>query len=312
MIVNQANLRELTIGYSAAFNKSLTETDSDYQKIATVIPSSTAENSYKWLGQMPGLREWVGEKEIQHIESYGYTIRNKKFERTLGVPRDDIEDDQYGIYTPMFSQMGEDAAMHPDSLCFGLMANGFAEKCYDGKAFFAADHPSGEKVFSNMTDEALGFESYMEGRKAIMSITGDKGKSLKLVPDLLVVSPANEMMGRKILEADQINGTTNILKGTAKLLVTTELAGEHEKKWFLLCTGRFLKPIIYQVRKKIKFVQLTKDDDMNVFLRDEFLYSAEGRSNAGFGFWQMAYGSTGTKEDTTGPSDTNSDDEAKG
>lgn len=138
-------------------------------------------------------------------------------------------------------------------------------------------------------------ESYMEGRSSIMSIKGDKGKSLKLVPDLLVVPPALEETARLILEADQIDGTTNVLKGTAKLHVEPALA-EHPEYWFLLCTNRFLKPFIYQLRKKIKFTSLTRDTDENVFMLDEYLYGADGRSNAGYGFWQMAYGSTGEVE----------------
>lgn len=300
MIINQGNLRALTVGYSTAFNKSLAETVSEYQKIATVIPSSTAENSYKWLGQMPSLREWIGEREIQHLDSYGYTIRNKKFEKTLAVPRDDIEDDQYAIYTPFFSQMGEEAATHPDDLCFGLLAQGFTEKCYDGKAFFASDHPSGDKTFSNVGKKKLDRDSYVEARTAMMSVAGDKGKSLRIVPDLLVVSPKNEMAARHILEADRVDGTSNVLKGTADILVTPQLAGKNEEKWFLLCTKRFLKPLIYQMRKPLKLVQLTKEDDINVFMRDEYLYGVDGRSNAGFGFWQMAYGSDGTAEAVNG------------
>lgn len=102
----------------------------------------------------------------------------------------------------------------------------------------------------------------MEGRSSIMSIKGDKGKSLKLVPDLLVVPPALEETARLILEADQIDGTTNVLKGTAKLHVEPALA-EHPEYWFLLCTNRFLKPFIYQLRKKIKFTSLTRDTDEN-------------------------------------------------
>lgn len=86
--------------------------------------------------------------------------------------------------------------------------------------------------------------------------------------------------------------SANVLKGTAKLHVEPALA-EHPEYWFLLCTNRFLKPFIYQLRKKIKFTSLTRDTDENVFMLDEYLYGADGRSNAGYGFWQMAYGSTG-------------------
>lgn len=295
MIVNQANLHGLSVGYSTAFNKSFADTQSNYQKVATVVPSATGEQDYKWLGQMPGMREWVGEREIQALAAYDYLIKNKKFEMTIGVPRDDIEDDKYGVYTAFFSNMGEAAALHPDDLVFTAMMAGFAEKCYDGLSFFNTAHKIGNETYSNCSNKKLTRDSYMEARSSIMSIKGDKGKSLKLVPDLLVVPPALEEVGRLILEADQIEGTTNVLKGTAKLHVEPMLA-EHPAYWFLLCTNRFLKPFIYQLRKKIKFVSLTKDTDENVFMLDKFLYGADGRSNAGYGFWQMAYGSTGEEE----------------
>lgn len=103
MIVNQANLHGLTVGYSTAFNKSFDTTQSNYQKVATVVPSTTGEQDYKWLGQMPGMREWIGEREVQALAAYDYLIKNKKFEMTIGVPRDDIEDDKYGVYTPLFT-----------------------------------------------------------------------------------------------------------------------------------------------------------------------------------------------------------------
>lgn len=292
MIVNQANLHGLAVSYSTAYNKSFEATQSNYQKIATTVPSTTGEQDYKWLGQMPRMKEWIGEREVQSLAAYDYSIKNKPFEMTIGVPRDDIEDDKYGVYTPLFSNMGEAAALHPDELTFDALMNGFTAKCYDGKAFFAADHKMGGVTYSNLGTQELSMESYKAARASIMSIRGDKGKSLKLVPDLLVVSPAKEEEARTILEAELINGTSNIMKGTAKLLVEPELA-EHPEYWFLLCTNRFLKPIIYQERKKIKFTSFTKDTDENVFMNNQFIYGADGRSNAGYGFWQMAYGSTG-------------------
>jgi phage major head subunit gpT-like protein len=285
MIINQANLSGLNVGYSAAYNKAFDGFHSEHEMIATTIPSATAETNYKWLGQMPQMREWIGEREIQGLSAYDYTIKNRKFEMTVSVPRDDIEDDQYGVYTPLFANMG-----------FEALKNGFKKKCYDGKAFFAENHPSGERgkeSAGNLSHEKLSAEAYEKARTSIMCLTGDKGKSLHLVPNLLVVSPANEKSARLILKADQIDGTTNVLKDTAELLVTTELA-DVPNAWFLLCTNRFIKPIIFQKRKEIKMTALTKDDDTNVFMRDEFVWGADGRSNAGYGFWQMAYGSDGT------------------
>ena len=79
-----------------------------------------------------------------------------------------------------------------------MLTKGFTEKCYDEKTFFATDHVSGEKTFSNTSTAALSTESFLAARQAMMSITGDKNKPLKLVPDLLVVSPKNEMVAKKI------------------------------------------------------------------------------------------------------------------
>ena len=151
----------------------------------------------------------------------------------------------------------------------------------------------GKQTVSNMTTEKLSTDAYVEARAAMMGLLGDQGKSLNIVPNLLVVSPANEKMGRLILEADQIEGTTNVLKGTAELLVVTELADQPDY-WFLLATQKALKPIIYQKRKPIKLTSKTNDNDDTVFMKDQFIWGADGRSNAGYGFWQMAYGSTGT------------------
>ena len=110
MIINQANIRSMSIGYSVIFNKALAETPTTYQQIATTVPSTTRDQSYNWLGQMPQMREWIGDREIQNLSAYDYVIKNKKFEMTIAVPRDDIEDDTYGVYNPMFQNLGECAA----------------------------------------------------------------------------------------------------------------------------------------------------------------------------------------------------------
>lgn len=150
MIVNKGNLKTLFTGYKAAFNKGFRGGDVNWQQVATRVPSTTKAEEYGWLGQFPKLREWVGDRHVKGMASHGYTIKNKKFEATIAVPRDDIEDDTYGVYTPLMQEMGYAARVHPDELIFGLLANGFTETCYDGQYFFDTDHPVGNGVVSNM------------------------------------------------------------------------------------------------------------------------------------------------------------------
>jgi phage major head subunit gpT-like protein len=143
MILNRGNLSILNQAFNGAFKGSFELVKPMWQQFATEVPSTTGEEKYGWLGATTKLREWVGERVYQNIKSHDYSIKNKTFESTVSVPREAIEDDQYGVYSPLMQQMGQDAALHPDELLFGLMALGFTTNCYDGQYFFDIDHPVG-------------------------------------------------------------------------------------------------------------------------------------------------------------------------
>lgn len=292
MIINSSNLHGIYVGFNTIFNKAFTESEPQYQRIATITPSTTSEETYAWLGDIPGMKEWVGDREIQNLSTSDYTIKNKRFELTVGIPSEAIDDDKIALYNPSIQMLGQSAAMHPDELTFGLVKNGFKEKCYDGEAFFSENHKVGKKTYSNMGKKKLSMDSYAEARASMMSLVNSKNRPLKLIPDILVVPPALEGIGRKILMADEIEGTTNTMKGTAEILVVPDLAG-NDTAWYLMCTNRPIKPLIYQERQKAKFVSKTSDTDDNVFFEKKYIYGVDSRGNAGFGFWQMAFGSTG-------------------
>lgn len=295
MMITSQSLQGMKSGFNALFNKAYTETTPQYEKVAMVVPSSGADETYGWLGQLPALREWIGEREIHNLTATGYTIKNKDYELTISVGRNDIADDKIGIYSPLFQEMGVSAKMHPDELIFSLFAAGFTNICYDGTAFFSNKHPlteSGNDFQSNMGTQKLSPQSYEAARSQMMTIKGESGKSLKIIPDLLVVSPQKEATARQILFADLIAGNTNVNKNTSDLLVVPELADTPEY-WFLLSTKRAIKPFIFQMREKPRFVSKTQDNDDNVFFQNAFLYGCNARYNAGYGLWQLAYGSTG-------------------
>lgn len=112
-----------------------------WDQVATLVPSTTASNTYGWLADFPALREWVGDRVIKDMKAHGYSITNKLFEATVGVQRVQIEDDQYGHYAPIAKSMGQEAAQHPDRLVQAIINSGHAALCYDGQNFFDTDHP---------------------------------------------------------------------------------------------------------------------------------------------------------------------------
>ncbi len=293
MLVNQTSLNGITVGFKTIFNKVFAEAKPQWQRLATYVPSATGEEDYKWLNKIGGMREWIGERVIQNLTASSYTVKNKDFESTVGVDRNDIEDDKIGVYNPVITDLAQSSSMLPDNLVFGRLKNGFIEKCFDGLPFFSVAHKVGKDTVSNTGVKSLSTESYAEARSIMMSFKDEKGNSLNIVPDLLVVPPALEGKAREILKADQINGTTNVYKDTADILVSTELAGS-DTAWYLLCTTRAVKPFVFQERQKPTFVSLTKTDDENVFMKKQFLYGVDMRCNVGFTLWQLAYGSKGT------------------
>lgn len=141
MILNRQNLTTLGIAFNAAFSNAFAGYQSQWGSIATQVPSSTGKEEYGWLNQLPGMREWIGDRQINNLALSNYTVKNKLWESTIKVPAVSIEDDSYGVYSPLFSEMGRSAAAHPDQLVFGLLNAGFTTPCFDGQYFFDVDHP---------------------------------------------------------------------------------------------------------------------------------------------------------------------------
>lgn len=218
MIVNQNNLTNLYTALTTVFNNSFTETPSWYEKVAMVVQAQTRTIDYKFLLNFPMVREWIGDRQVRNLEAHNFELTTKDYEATVEVDRNDIEDNQLGIYNPMVAELGRAAKKHPDSLIAALMANGFSATCYDGKFFFAADHPVGGGTASNS-------------------------------------------------------------------------GGGSSTPWYLLDTTRVVKPFLFQLRQGPQLVRQDRPDDEQVFMRKKFRYGVDYRAVAGYGLWQLAFGS---------------------
>ncbi len=230
MLINSNNIKDLFTGFNTSFNEGTKTAESFYNDISMTVPSNSRETNYAWLGQFPSLREWVGDRVIRNISAHSYVIKNKLYENTISVDRKDIEDDQYGVLSPLFEEMGRITKEHPDELVFKLLTNGFAELCYDGQPFFDADHP----------------------------VRDEDGNDMSI---------------------------SNTQAGASA-------------PWFMLDCRRAIKPVIFQERIPYSFAALDKETDENVFFKDEYIYGVRARANAGFGLWQLAYGSKATLDFT--------------
>ena len=293
--LTQVQIDALKTTLIARWNAGLKLSPDDWKKIAKLVKSNGKSNTYEWLSQFPAFREWVGSRLHKVFKETAYTVVNRKFESTVDVQRTDIEDDNIGQYGTLAESAGQSATDLKNDLVFQALSAGFASVCYDGQYFFDTDHKDEDgPVQSNKGTKVLSAASYSAARAQMMSLLDAKSTPLGIMPNLLVVPPQLEEAARKILYAEQIEGTTNTLKNTAELLVAPWLAA-NPTAWFLFDTSRAIKPLIFQQRKKPEFVSMDATNDQNVFMKKQYIYGVDCRDNAGFGLWQLAYGSTGAE-----------------
>lgn len=141
-VINAEAISLMGTASNAAFQRGLTKVgEAEYMRVATRVPSTTGKEEYSWLGKWPRIREWIGERLVQQLKAHAYTIKNRSFETTVGIDRDDMEDDNVGLYAPMFEEMGQEVFDFPSELVFGLLKTGESSLCYDGQFYFDVDHP---------------------------------------------------------------------------------------------------------------------------------------------------------------------------
>ena len=197
MLINKANLDELFFNLKATYDRHWEDTEAQWPKIAMLVASMSARNEYKWLSKFPRMREWIGEKTIKQFEGSAYTIVNKDWEATVEVDRNDIEDDMLSIYAPQAQMAGYSAKRFPDEIVFSLVNNGFANKGYDNKTFFATNHRVGKNNVSNKGTKALAGDtlanakaSFGAARTALLKQTDEDGRPLGVMPNVLLVPSA--------------------------------------------------------------------------------------------------------------------------
>jgi phage major head subunit gpT-like protein len=174
MDLNTAALQAFDTAITTAFNTSLTGAPTSYGQIAMTVRSTTRANVYPKLSEIPGMREWIGERHVTRLSKEGFTLINRRFENTIAVLVDDLADDQYGMYSTLAADFGQTAAELPDELTWEQLEKGFDTEHYDGQFFFDTDHP---------VEDADGVV------QSVSNFQGGSGAAWYLVDDTRVIRP---------------------------------------------------------------------------------------------------------------------------
>lgn len=299
MELNGAAIASANRGFHALFLQGFQGASPFTGELAMTVPSNTSVEEYHIAAGLPQMREWIGEREIQNLARYFQTVKNRKFEVTVSVKEDHFEDDQLGMYTPQFTMLGMQAALHPDILLVELLDGGFTTtKSYDDVTFFATTHPrvKGATTESNKGTAVLADSAFEAAIRNLRERKDHRGNVMDLFSmgarPALIVPPALEAAAKEIVVNERLaSGASNPNYKAADLKVWNRLSST--TAWFLVLQGLPYKPFIFQRRRAARLVAMNQPTDEAVFMSGEVRYGVDGRWAMAPGFWQLMYGSTG-------------------
>lgn len=119
--------------------------DKSHERFTMTVPSNSASNTYEWLGEMPGVNEWVGPRKLGNVQMFAYEVHNKAWEASVQVTEMELMNNQLAGKYLNAQALGQRIESHPAALSFLALASGHLNTCYDGQNFFDKEHP----VFAN-------------------------------------------------------------------------------------------------------------------------------------------------------------------
>lgn len=296
-------VNELT-RYETGFNKAYAENARELERstlwsrlamTGSRVPSSKGVEDYRWLGALPMFSKWVGERKIDKLKDYHYFISNELFQASVEINSDDLADDTFGLYRNQVAGLPLQAENQWGMLIDELLKNGTSEKAFDGVAFFAS--ASGDRKFTNLITGSISAASptldqvkadVAKVRAAMATFKDANGKALGIVPDTFVVHPNVELLFRQLfrssadVSSNKNSGVYNPFEGMGEVIVDPGLSDVND--FYALSTkGWSVGPILRQEREAVR-TELFDDH----FTHHRFVFGAEFRGNAGYGFPQLA------------------------
>lgn len=304
--VNPSTLSALFLSFNLRFQDALKQPQKLWwDQVATTFPSTAESQSYPWGNSLPLPREWVGDRIANSISLYNKVVTNKVFEGNLRVPVPKIEDDQYGVFLPIIDDLARGVKKFPDVRLAALIRNLQNVPTYDGKNFYASDHPidpdkgTGTQQNYWSSGKALTPDNLWDVWQTMTGYSREDGTPLGVEPDTLLVPPqlaqaATLYTSAEFLAINPIAGQTSVGSSsnvTKKLglnvIVAQELRGD-ATTWYMLDTSRAIKPFGWQQRRPPRFTQQTAPNSEAVFYRNEYVYGVDFRGEAFETLWWLS------------------------
>lgn len=285
-----------------------------FNEIAMNVPSTGESENHLWLMQIPGFIEWVGDRIVKTLNVSGLRVVNRDFAETIKLPRNKVEDGQYGQYSILAEAMGAegaDDAFWLDLILDALMGDDVWGG--DGLPFFSADRKLGNYAINNVIDAAITQARIKTAVETMLSYKGENGLPLNVVPYMILTGTSAFWSAKKYLEnqaiydSDSGKAVDNETRGIATARWHSRLPAN---AWYLLGVKGSYMPLCAQRRKEASaLISLVNPTDPNVFFQKEYIYGTDLR---GEGFRGLPFlvirGSDGNPPAAQGPKGKKGDD----
>lgn len=281
--------------------------------VSMLFQSDQESETYKWLGQSPVMREWIGGRQAKGFRENGITIANKHFEATLEVLISELRRDKTGQLRVRIQELAERTNSHWASLLSTLIQNGTSAICYDGQYFYDTDHSEGKSgTQSNLitvdisdlpipTDEKgsptepsarVVKSAILRGVRQIISFKDDQGEPMnENARNFLVMVPTsfmdvvNAALNSSVLSGGETNDLSSSRNFSINYAVNPRLTWSD--KFAIFRTDGSVAPFIRQEETPVALNAIAEGSEEE-FKNQRHLYGVDAWRNVGYGYWQKS------------------------
>jgi phage major head subunit gpT-like protein len=278
-------------------------------RISNYFTSDQESETYKWLGQSPAMREWIGGRNPKGFTVNGITIVNKDYEATLEVLVSEMRRDKTGQIMTRVRELATRTNAHWAKLLTTLMIAGEAGLCYDGQYFFDTDHLEGDSgsqnndLTANISTATAPTAAEMEAAllamiQAIVGFKDNQGepmnegaKSFLAIVPVPFMTAAAAALGSQIIVDGSTTRTNNIITMGNIGGFSIEMAVNPRLTW----TDRFAMfrtdcethALIRQEEVPVSIEAIAEGSELE-FKEKKHHYGVSATRNVGYGYWQRA------------------------
>jgi phage major head subunit gpT-like protein len=276
-------------------------------QVSMLFQSDQESETYRWLGQSPAMREWVGGRHAKGFRENGLSISNLHYEATLEVLKRELMRDKTGQILVRVRELAQRANAHWARLLSTLIVNGTSTTCYDGQYFFDTDHVEGDSGsqsnditvdISAMPAEEHGTVtnpsvaemriSIIKGIQQIMSLVDDQGEPMnENASQFLVMVPISLLQQARDAVSAKYDSAMVTTTGLNIAVAANTRLSSWTDSFAVFRTDGNVKPFIRQEETGVELKVIGAGSELE-FNEDKHRYGIDTWRNVGYGYWQHA------------------------